>query len=309
MAWHRACAGGTIGGDPAGCPVRNTPRSLTRGRNLKMNDPSPLKVIALLRKKPGISRDAFIAYYEMRHAPLITRLLPHIEDYRRNYVDRTGAFTSAVAAIDFDSVTEMRFASRPAYDAFLAAAAEPRTAALIAEDEENLFDRSATRMFVVEETQPDLSAISLMLELAADRAVREGLARFARVLDAKQWDLLGEVFASDVTFDYGMGEQAGMAALTENMRRFLDVCGPSQHLIGSIMVEVAPGAASATSRAYVQARHQRANDLGGLVFDTNGEYIDRWALRPGGWRIVRRDALWQTHSGDAAIIWGEDADA
>jgi 3-phenylpropionate/cinnamic acid dioxygenase small subunit len=271
-----------------------------------MNDSSPLKVIALLRKKPGISRDAFIAYYETHHAPLILRLLPNIEEYRRNYVDRASAFTSA---IDFDSLTEMRFASRPAYDAFLAAAADPRTAALIAEDEENLFDRSATRMFVVEETRPHLSAKSLTQELAAERAVREGLARFARVLDAKQWDLLGAVFASDVTFDYGMGEQAGMAALADNMRRFLDVCGRSQHLIGSIMVEVAPGAALATSRAYVQARHQRANDHGGLVFDTNGEYIDRWALRPEGWRIVRRDALWQTHSGDAAIIWGEDAGA
>jgi len=140
---------------------------------------------------------------------------------------------------------------------------------------------------------------------SAERAVREGLARFARVLDGKQWDCLNDVFAQDITFDYGMGEQAGMSALTENMRRFLDVCGPSQHLIGSIAIEVAPGGASATSRAYVQARHQRANDNGGGVFDSNGEYVDQWALLPQGWRIIRRDAIWQTHSGDAAIIWGD----
>ncbi|HQS68165.1 MAG: ethyl tert-butyl ether degradation EthD [Novosphingobium sp. 28-62-57] len=268
-----------------------------------------IKAIALLRKKDGLSREAFIAYYETRHAPLIRSLLPHIADYRRNYVDREGAFTSAVAALDFDSVTEMRFASRAHYDAFLAAAADPHTAALIAQDEENVFDRAATRMFVVDEVPAFAPGADTLAMLMAERAVREGLARFARVLDGKQWDALGDVFAEDVTFDYGLGEQAGMAALTANMRRFLDVCGPSQHLIGSISIDVAPGCNSAKSRAYVQARHQRADDHGGAVFDSNGEYLDQWTLRPEGWRIVRRDAHWHTHSGDAAIIWGNDAGA
>lgn len=140
-------------------------------------------------------------------------------------------------------------------------------------------------------------------ELQAERAIREGLGRFARVLDSKQWHALPEVFAADLTFDYGLGEQFGIAALEANMRRFLDVCGPSQHLIGSITIDVAPGQTSAISRAYVQARHQRPGDSSGPVFDTNGEYIDRWILRPEGWRITRRDALWHTNSGDAAIIW------
>lgn len=147
----------------------------------------------------------------------------------------------------------------------------------------------------------------LLHMLLAERAVREGLARFARVLDTKDWAALGDVFAADLTFDYGLGEQAGMDALTANMRRFLDVCGPTQHLIGSIAISVDPGGRGATSHAYVQARHQRAGDHGGTVFDSNGEYVDRWALCSEGWRIIRRDALWQTHSGDAAIIWGGGA--
>lgn len=150
----------------------------------------------------------------------------------------------------------------------------------------------------------ELSRDQVLATLQADREVREGLARFARVLDNKQWESLGQVFAEDVTFDYGLGEQAGLAALTANMRRFLDVCGPSQHLIGSIAIEVTPDGLAATSRAYVQARHQHAGDPGGAVFDSNGEYIDQWERRPAGWRIVRRVAQWQTQSGEAAIIWG-----
>jgi hypothetical protein len=262
-----------------------------------------IKVIALLKAKPGLSRADFIAYYETRHAPLILSLLPEIADYRRNYVDRNGAFESAVAATDFDSVTEMRFADRAAYDRFLACAGRPEIAQAIADDEENVFDRAATRMFVVDETPSAGSPTPAVASLVAERCVRDGLARFARVLDGKQWDALGDVFASDLTFDYGLGEQAGLAALTANMRRFLDVCGPSQHLIGSITIAVDPGAITATSRAYVQARHQRADDANGQVFDSNGEYIDQWALRPEGWRIVRREARWHMHSGDPSIIW------
>jgi len=262
-----------------------------------------IKVVALLKAKAGLSRAEFIAYYETRHAPLILSLLPEIADYRRNFVDRAGAFESAVAAIDFDSVTEMRFASRAAYDRFLARAADPEVAQAIAEDEENVFDRAATRMFVVDETPPAGLAPAELAELVAERAIRDGLARFARVLDSKQWDALGEVFAADLTFDYGLGEQTGIAALGETMRRFLDVCGPSQHLLGSIAITVEPGGLTATSRAYVQARHQRPDDANGPVFDTNGDYVDRWQRRPEGWRIVRRDALWQAHSGDPAVIW------
>jgi 3-phenylpropionate/cinnamic acid dioxygenase small subunit len=138
--------------------------------------------------------------------------------------------------------------------------------------------------------------------LLDEREILRGLARFARILDTKQWAALDEVFAGDISFDYGSGDdEHGIAALTHQIRRFLDTCGPSQHLIGSIMVDV--DGDRAISRAYVQARHQRRNDPAGPVFDTNGEYVDHWERRAAGWRIVRRDAIWSTHSGDPAIIY------
>ncbi len=109
------------------------------------------KCIALLRRRADISHDAFVDYYERQHAKLILRLLPGIADYRRNYVQRDGAFLSAQAPIDFDSITEIHFADRAAYDRFLARSAEPDIARQIAEDEANFLDRAATRMFVVDE--------------------------------------------------------------------------------------------------------------------------------------------------------------
>lgn len=137
--------------------------------------------------------------------------------------------------------------------------------------------------------------------LLAERDISRGLSRFARILDAKDWGSLGDVFADDIVFDYGSGvDQHGLAALNAQMRRFLDRCGPTQHLIGSLLVDV--DEPSAVSRAYVQARHQRTGDQAGRIFDSNGEYVDRWERRPEGWRIVRRDAIWAVHSGDPAIL-------
>ena len=141
-------------------------------------------------------------------------------------------------------------------------------------------------------------------QLLDEREIHRALARFARIADAKGFDDLGEVFAVDVTYDYGTGEdQHGLAALRELLRRHLEPCGGTQHLIGSVTVDV--DGDRAISRAYVQARHQRAGDVGGAVFDSNGEYTDRWERRAEGWRIVRRDARWATISGDPGVLAAE----
>ncbi|MEM9704562.1 MAG: nuclear transport factor 2 family protein [Pseudomonadota bacterium] len=141
--------------------------------------------------------------------------------------------------------------------------------------------------------------------LIDEREIIRALSRFARILDEKRWDVLTDVFAEDLKFDYGAGgEQHGIDALRANMSKFLDVCGPTQHLIGSILVDV--NGDKAVSRAYVQARHQRKDDFTGPVFDTSGEYIDCWVRRAEGWRIVRRDAVWATHTGDPTIIMPDE---
>ncbi len=137
--------------------------------------------------------------------------------------------------------------------------------------------------------------------LLDEREISRSLSRFARILDGKSWEALGEVFAHDLRFNYGDGlEQRGIRSLRENMTRYLDRCGGTQHLIGSILVDVEGD--RAVSRAYVQARHQAVDDTGGAVFDSNGEYVDQWERRPEGWRIVRRDAIWSTQSGSPGVI-------
>jgi uncharacterized protein (TIGR02118 family) len=110
------------------------------------------KVIALLSKKPGLSRDEFIEYYETKHVPLIRKLLPKIQEYRRSFLDLNGAIIAAgVSAPDFDVVTEFWFADRAACEATLATYGDPSVGETIRRDEENFLDRSKIRFMVVDE--------------------------------------------------------------------------------------------------------------------------------------------------------------
>lgn len=138
--------------------------------------------------------------------------------------------------------------------------------------------------------------------LRAQSEVTSQLGRAARLLDGKRWSELADVFDEDVAFDYGDGNgvQHGLGALRDTFTRHLDSCGATQHLLGSAIVTV--DGDTATTEAYVQARHAGLGDLATEIFDTNGEYVDTWALRADGWRITRREVRWLTVSGNPAVI-------
>jgi uncharacterized protein (TIGR02118 family) len=116
------------------------------------------KVIALLTCKQGLSRDGYIDYYENHHSKLIWSLFPWIVEYRRNHINLEGAiiFPNAKGP-DFDTVTELWFKSRADYDRMLSAHDSTDAGARIAADEENCFDRTKTRFFIVEEAETPAS--------------------------------------------------------------------------------------------------------------------------------------------------------
>ena len=135
---------------------------------------------------------------------------------------------------------------------------------------------------------------NVLASLVDERLIRQQLARFARMLDQRNWSAVAEIFAKDVLFDYGEGEKSGIKLLTETFRKYLDPCGPTQHLIGSIAIEI-PGE-FATSSAYVQARHLSKD--GSSYRDSNGEYKDFWRKHSKGWLIVERRVEWPISIGD-----------
>ena len=114
-----------------------------------------IKVVAFLSRLPGVEHDAFRAYYEGSHAPMVARLLPMLAVYERNYPDRAkvrpAAGQTIDAAIGFDAMTVMKFADRAGFDAWKAALRDEDTLRIIREDEAKFLDSTKTRLFVMDE--------------------------------------------------------------------------------------------------------------------------------------------------------------
>ena len=119
-----------------------------------------IKILLLLRKKAGTTREQFIDYYENHHVPLIMKLTgEYMAEYKRNFIcwDDPLSAMSAAYYVDpdgqpsFDVATEIWCRNRETMMAMFAKAQEPEIARIIAEDEENCFDRPASRMMIVEE--------------------------------------------------------------------------------------------------------------------------------------------------------------
>lgn len=103
------------------------------------------KVVALISKRPDISRAEFIRYYETHHAPLARRLLPMLGRYTRSFLPEGHGAA-------FDVVTEIWFRSDAEYAAFRERMADPVVAAAIRADEANFLLSDRVTSWVVEET-------------------------------------------------------------------------------------------------------------------------------------------------------------
>lgn len=137
-----------------------------------------------------------------------------------------------------------------------------------------------------------------METLLAERDIHRALCRFARAMDERDWNALSSVLAEDATGDYGGGVKCqGRDAFIANFRHFLGNCGPTQHFLGNLAVDICGD--TAESRCYVRDMHKGAGDKGHLFFSTMGEYQDRWIRTPEGWRIIHRRKVGEVV--DAAI--------
>jgi uncharacterized protein (TIGR02118 family) len=116
-----------------------------------------LKLVAFLKRRPGMSLEDFRKYYENRHAPLILSLMPRPpRHYVRRYIKFEGNPIDPSAErpqeLEFvDCITEVWFDDRAAFDATLGKFSEAVTRQQIADDEDNFLDRTKIRHVVVDE--------------------------------------------------------------------------------------------------------------------------------------------------------------
>jgi hypothetical protein len=116
-----------------------------------------------------------------------------------------------------------------------------------------------------------------------ERAIVGQLHHLAWILDHRAWDRVGEVLAPDAD---AYGCQGIEAVVRDSLRRHLGGCGPSQHLLGNIVIDGVGDAAR--SRCYARVHHQGAGERAGRWWECMGEYHDTWIRTPAGWRMTAR---------------------
>ncbi len=106
------------------------------------------KLLIFLKRKPGMSLEAFRDYYENRHIPLCMKYMAGAECYRRRYIEHGDE-------LDFDVITELGFADKATRDIVLDTLARDAMPADVIADELNVFDRGKSRFFAIAECETD----------------------------------------------------------------------------------------------------------------------------------------------------------
>lgn len=120
-----------------------------------------------------------------------------------------------------------------------------------------------------------------------EHAVTRALTSFARAMDDRDWATLSAILDEDAEGEFGTGRLHGSVAIVEMIKGFLDSCGPTQHLLGNIVVDVTGD--TAVSKAYVRDVHLDSTADPSTRLYTIGDYHDTWRRsEDGSWRLTER---------------------
>jgi len=143
------------------CDEHATPAAYLQPRRAGYSERPSIKLMGLIRKKAGMTREAFIDRYENGHCPLALSVLtkdgmPTFAKYCRTYPVAAPRFAIASeklspSAPTIDAITEAWFWTEADFQHFLTQRADPHVAATIADDEAELFDPSSIAIYFVDE--------------------------------------------------------------------------------------------------------------------------------------------------------------
>jgi hypothetical protein len=115
-----------------------------------------IKIVILIKKKPGMSREDFINHYETSHSVMGKRMLGHLwSKYIRNYPKGLVEYQPEAISMDgtYDAITEIWLKDEDALAEMTRLINVPENNRIILEDEEKFQDRQHTRLFVVDEVE------------------------------------------------------------------------------------------------------------------------------------------------------------
>lgn len=108
------------------------------------------KILLFMKRRPGMSMEAFQDYYENRHAPLAMKYSAGIVRYVRRYLTpHPNPETGETGELPYDVITELWFEDETVFRGTVDYLSTSMMPDEIVEDEKQLFDRPKLRMATV----------------------------------------------------------------------------------------------------------------------------------------------------------------
>lgn len=135
----------------------------------------PIKMLVMVRRKPGLSPEEFRAGYENSHSRIAVRLFGHLWlEYRRNYIVKAQSFVQGSDSGDratsgdvgFDAISEYILRDEAALDEMRRIGLE--NVNLIREDEALWFDQPACWVAACDTVVEDLAVSMAKLQQAGN---------------------------------------------------------------------------------------------------------------------------------------------
>lgn len=115
------------------------------------------KILLLMKRRPGMSVEAFRDYYENHHIPLCRPYMSGIARYFRRYLEpQPHAESGTNEELPYDVITEMWFDDETAYRRALAHITTNVMPDEVVEDEKRFFHRPTMRIATVVECETDM---------------------------------------------------------------------------------------------------------------------------------------------------------
>ena len=116
------------------------------------------KILLFMKRRPGMTLEAFRDYYENHHAPLCAKYASGVSRYVRRFLTpHPNPETGESGELPYDVITELWFEDEATFRGtvqYLSTSIMPDE---VVEDEKRLFDRSKLRMATVVECESALS--------------------------------------------------------------------------------------------------------------------------------------------------------
>lgn len=228
-----------------------------------------IKLIALVTRKRGMSRDEFARIWREEHTALVAAL-PGLRGYTQNVALGGRAWV-------VDGVVELWFddtdAARAAFDTAAGRAVRAHEETFV----ESVETIATEERAVIEPPVAHAREVALA-------EIQELNRRYAESIDSGRFDEFAALFAHGLW--RGMPGSEVEAWLTETIRLYEDGTPRTAHLTTELSVEVS--GLRAQGRCVVTILQQPV-PRGPIRFLTVNDCVDEYEYASGGWRFARRD--------------------